>query len=106
MNQFKVRCNKAKTGYQWMGNLGCFDQHLNQNSERKYEFEGCKFVKVSYTHGCSETFQCCVLETHQTSKCALRPFICEYCEEFKSWYKDKDNSVPCPIRNSCEEFQM
>ena len=77
--------NKAK-GCDWEGCLGEIDVHLNQNPAFRYQANGCHFVHVQCLY-CSQNFQRDQICDH-VSTCPRRPYQCEYCQEYNSFYGD------------------
>ena len=109
---FKVYCTHAEKGCCWTGELRQLCGHLNADPVENKQLEGCEFAEIRCMH-CSESLQRSQLAAHQNSFCQKRPWICQYCNEFKSTYYDvvhKHHPV-CgfhPIRcvNSCgQELQ-
>ena len=106
--RLQVYCvNKAK-GCDWEGCLGEIDVHLNQNPTFLYQTNGCCFVHVQCPH-CSQNFQRRQICDH-FSICPRRPYQCEYCQAYNSFYEDvihnhwpdcKCYPVLCP--NGCTE---
>ena len=82
----QVYCANKEKGCDWEGNLGELDVHLNQNPSFRYRTNGCHFVHVQCLH-CSQAFQRDQIFDH-TSTCPRRPYQCEYCQEYDSFYGD------------------
>lgn len=104
---FEVYCINKNCGCQWTGELRQLDSHLNSNPSRENQLKGCQFQQLRCLH-CFRNIQRSLICTHQNKQCQKRPFICKYCEDFKSNYEDVTINhypvcgyylVQCP--NSC-----
>ena len=84
---FKVHCTNKKQDCQWEGELGQLDNHLNYNPSEEKQLEGCQFSKINCLH-CSELFFRSNIQVHQSDQCLRRPFSCEYCKEYDTYYED------------------
>ena len=82
----EVYCTNKAKGCDWVGYLGEIDVHLNQNPSSRYQMKGCSFVHVKCLH-CSQNFQRDQICDH-FSTCPRRPFQCEYCQRYDSFYED------------------
>lgn len=84
---FKIKCCNKKQGCEWAGELGQLDNHLNENPSREKQLEGCIFSQIKCLF-CSKLFLRTNIFFHQCDQCLRRPFTCEYCLEFKSFYEE------------------
>ena len=82
----EVYCANKSKGCDWVGYLGEIDVHLNQNPVSRYQAKGCSFVHVECLH-CSQNFQRDQICDH-FSTCPRRPYQCEYCQGYDSFYED------------------
>ena len=107
---FKVYCVNKEEGCGWRGELGNLDHHLNLNPQDHKEFEGCEFAEIECSY-CSDIVVRNKLLHHKNELCNKRPFSCDYCNEYKSTYKDVIHNhwpvcgchpVRCP--NECGAF--
>ena len=85
--EFKVLCSNKEQGCQWEGELGQLDNHLNYNSSEEKQLKGCQYSQIKCLH-CSEHFPRSKIEVHQSDQCQKRPFSCEYCNDYDSYYED------------------
>ena len=95
--ELKVYCTMKEQGCSWTGGLGALSRHL----------EDCKYVTISCTKGCGESFQRRSLAAHIAKSCPKRTFTCKYCA-FKSTYEEVCNkhwpecaNYPLPCPNKC-----
>ena len=107
LSGFKVFCSHHKEGCQWIGEFGQLESHLNVDPPQHRQLEGCTYVEVP----CQYCFKLCKRSqalVHQSELCPLRPFTCQYCKVFHSYYEDVvSNHMPrcgcCPVAcpNKC-----
>ena len=106
----EVWCSHKKDGCEWRGELGEYEQHLNEDPSQENQLTGCQFVEVGCVHGYGERFQRRHIASHQKGVCPERPYSCEYCREYESTFADVTQDhyldcemypVPCP--NKCQE---
>ena len=104
----KVRCPHKADGCEWEGELGSLQQHLSTNS-----FAGeCRYVDVDCPYACGERVQRRNMEEHESQRCPLRPFTCQYCNNKAThlkitkvhWPVCKKYPQPCP--NECGEEEI
>ena len=86
LSELKVSCTKENEGCSWSGELGDLEEHLNSDPLQEKQLKGCKFVQIQCLH-CSILIKRFDIQTHQDN-CPKRPFTCEHCEEYTSYYKD------------------
>lgn len=86
LSDLKVCCIKGSEGCDWVGELGDLDEHLNSDPLQEKQLKGCKFVKIQCLH-CSSLIKRSDILAHQAN-CPKRPFSCEYCEVYESYYED------------------
>ena len=84
--KLQVYCANKTKGCDWVGKLGEIDVHLNQNPALRYQTKGCPFVHLQCLH-CSQNFQRNQICDH-FSVCPRRPYKCEYCQGYDSFYED------------------
>lgn len=111
LNELQVYCSHKETGCEWMGKLCNLCQHLNVEPQSEGDRQsGCLFASIDCMF-CGEMFQRQEIEKHETDKCSQRPYICEYCADYRSTYEDVTSNhwqvcpsrpVPCP--NECGVF--
>ena len=104
----EVYCANKSKGCDWVGYLGEIDVHLNQNPVSRYQTKGCSFVHVECLH-CSQNFQRDQICDH-FSTCPRRPYQCEYCQGYDSFYEDVLHNhwpvcdfYPVLCQNGCTE---
>lgn len=90
LSDLKVCCIKGTEGCKWVGELGDLDDHLNSEPLQERQLKGCEFVEIQCLH-CSALIKRIDIPTHQDN-CPKRPFTCEYCEVYKSYYEDVVNN--------------
>ena len=80
---------------------------MNSDPQPHCQLEGCPFTIVECLY-CKEGIGRDEIAGHQLEHCLQRPYICEYCAEYKSTFKDVTHSYwpeckaflsPCP--NMC-----
>ena len=105
-----VYCSHRKLGCLWEEELKKLDNHLNSKPSQHQQLQGCQFTQV-HCYFCSEVFQRAIIKAHQDESCPMRPFSCEHCKDFDSYYQDVTDKhwlacshypVPCP--NKCGEI--
>ena len=106
----EVWCSHKKNGCEWMGKLGEFEKHLNENPSQENQVNGCQFVEIKCVHECGGRFLRRNLTTHQIKECPQRPYSCEYCHEYNSTFKDVTqvhyphcHKYPVICRNKCRK---
>ena len=87
LDAFRVHCSNKKQGCQWEGELGQLDNHLNYNPPEEKRLEGCQYSQIQCLH-CSELFLRSNVQVHQSDQCQRRPFSCQYCNDYDSYYED------------------
>ena len=87
LDAFRVHCSNKEQGCQWEGELGQLDNHLNYKPPREKQLEGCQYSQIKCFH-CSELFIRSKIHVHQSDQCQRRPFSCEYCKDYDSYYED------------------
>ena len=107
LHEFCVYCPHRLHGCEWEGELGRLDEHLNSNPLPERQLEGCPFAVIECLH-CEEGIRRDKIAGHQRERCPQRPYMCEYCTEYKSTFEDVVHShwpeckcflLPCP--NEC-----
>ena len=102
----KIYCSKKESGCTWLGELRDLETHLSIG--REDERQGiCGFVEVQCPYECGNIMQRQKLESHKTSDCIKRPFLCPYCSylgtfqgvTIEHWNECKKLPVHCP--NEC-----
>ena len=68
------------------GDLGEVKVHLNLTLIARYQSNGCLFVDIQCAY-CSAEFARCEMPEH-LSQCPKRPFSCECCQNYDSYYDD------------------
>lgn len=105
--EFQVYCTYRNEGCDWIGELGQLDSHLNLNPAVSKLQEGCQHAEIECMH-CLNLIKRCEITVHLSEQCLSRPYECEYCNSYKSTYKDVVENhfptcgflpVPCP--NDC-----
>ena len=109
LNEFKVQCSNYQQGCQWEGELGQLDNHLNYNPTEDKQLKGCQFLEIKCVH-CPDLILRSDIQTHQSDQCPMRPYSCQYCEDFNSSYEDVTTNhwpvcgyYPLPCPNKCGE---
>lgn len=103
LKELEVRCGNYSIGCTWVGELGKFDEHINNM---------CLWGETECEYKCG--FHCKRRDVvgHQLV-CPSRPFSCHYCGNYNSFYGDVINNhwpscgkypVSCP--NRCEHGEM
>ena len=87
LDALRVHCSNKKQGCQREGELGQLDDHLNYNPPRENQLEGCQYSQIKCLH-CSELFFRSKIQVHQSDQCQRRPFSCQYCKDYDSYYED------------------
>ena len=102
----QVYCANQSKGCEWIGDLGEAKVHLNLAPIARYQSNGCQFVVIQCAY-CSANFTRREILEHQ-SQCPKRPFSCEYCQNYDSFYEDVCNhhwtvcgSYPIVCPNGC-----
>ena len=108
LNELQVYCCHKEAGCEWVEELGSLPQYLNLNpQEESGRLLGCQLVSMRCEF-CNDYIQRKVLNEHEESLCSQRPFSCEYCNGYKSFFEDvttnhwpvcPSHPVPCP--NQC-----
>ena len=106
--EYGVYCSNRKQGCQWTGSLGHLERHLNLNSMKGGELDGCQFVSVQCSY-CSKSFARSKIKVHEREECIQRPYSCTFCNEFKGTYGEVTLShwsadcklYPTPCPNKC-----
>ena len=107
----KAHCSHQKDGCEWTGELGQLDAHLNEDPEPEKQVNGCQFVEIHCLYECGDRLQRRYIQKHQTELCTKRPFSCEHCHNYESYYDDVIHnhwpvcgSFPLPCPNQCGSF--
>ena len=107
LHEFRVYCPHRLSGCEWEGELGRLDEHLNSDPLPERQLKGCPFAVIECFH-CKEGIRRDKIAGHQLERCPQRPYMCEYCAEYKSTFEDVAHShwpeckcflLPCP--NEC-----
>ena len=107
LNELRVYCPYRLSGCEWENELVKLDEHLNSDPLPECQLEGCSFAVIECLH-CKEGIRRDKVAGHQLERCPLRPYMCEYCAEYKStfegmihshWSECKCFLLPCP--NKC-----
>ena len=107
LHEFRVYCPHRLHGCEWEGELGRLDEHLNSDPLPERQLKGCLFAVIECLH-CKEGIRRDKIAGHQLERCPKRPYMCEYCAEYKSTFEDVAHShwpeckcflLPCP--NEC-----
>ena len=69
VGELNIRCPKKSAGCEWVGELGCLDQHLGE----------CQYVKVACPNLCDGRVLRRDLEEHKANSCPKRRFTCAHC---------------------------
>ena len=85
LSDFYVCCPNKKHSCEWRGKLSDLNTHLNPGSEHPHK--GCEYAQVT-CQDCSGTYARHLHTEHKSKLCQMRPFICTYCNTFKSSYDD------------------
>ena len=106
LNELQVYCCHKEAGCEWVGELGSLPQHLNLlNYDDR--LLGCQLAELACEF-CGDDIHRRDLQEHEGDKCMVRPYTCEYCENFEStflyvtvhhWPVCPFRPVPCP--NEC-----
>ena len=108
IHRLQVYCANRSKGCQWIGDLGEIEVHLNLNPIVRYQSNGCQFVDIKCAF-CSAQYTRYEIPEHLT-ECPKRPFSCQYCQKYDSYYNDVCNHhlsvcewypILCP--NGCSE---
>ena len=106
LNDMSVYCPQKELGCEWIGKLIDLPGHLKIIDDSQ-QLEGCPFAFLECTF-CGDGIQRKNLKEHKMHKCPLRPYSCEYCDDYESTYEDVTTNhqpvcpsrpVPCP--NQC-----
>ena len=109
VNKLKVYCPNHENGCEWTGELCEVQRHLVADLDKG----GCQFEEVDCQHSvCRRKVQRKFLRIHETEECPHRPFTCEHCGQYNSFYQDVvDKHYPVcdllPVRcpnNCCAEL--
>ena len=110
---FKVQCTHAKSGCEWVDELGLLDHHLNVDPSSDKQLEGCNYVEVQCSHGCGGYFQRRLLANHQGEECPKRPYSCNYCRDYASTFEELANNhwpeckcYPLSCPNHCTPYAI
>ena len=104
----QVYCANKSKGCEWIGDLGEVEVYLNLTPIARYQSNGCQFVDIQCAYYSAEYLRR-EMPQHLT-ECSKRPFSCEYCLNYDSYYDDVCSShwsvcdyypVPCP--NGCSK---
>ena len=88
LNELQVYCCHTEAGCEWAGELGSLPQHLNVKPQDEGDrLSGCQLVSIGCVF-CGDDIQRKDLKKHEEGKCSERPYICEYCEDYKSTFED------------------
>ena len=105
----QVYCTNKSKGCEWVGNYGEIEVHLNQRPDKRHRLNGCRFVHIQCMY-CSASFPRYDINDHH-SQCPSRPFSCEFCQSYDSYYDDVFTNhwpmcryypVLCP--NNCNSY--
>ena len=110
LNKLQVYCCHKEAGCEWVGDLGSLTQHLNVQVDMQEginRLSGCQLEKLACKF-CGDDIPRRDLLEHEGDKCIVRPYSCEYCENFEATFRDvtidhwpvcPSRPVPCP--NQC-----
>ena len=110
LHEFRVYCPHRLHGCEWESELGRLDEHLNSDPLPERQLKGCLFAVIECLH-CKEGIRRDKIAGHQLERCPKRPYMCEYCAEYKSTFEDVAHShwpeckcflLPCP--NECTSY--
>ena len=75
--QLSVYCTNKSGGCEWKGELGELDKHINSgpSDSPSVQLSGCHLAEIDCFY-CSEEFQRCNLEEHQSKHCPRRLITC------------------------------
>ena len=95
LNEMEVYCSNKELGCKWKGEFGKLLQHLNVESETNNYEESCLFTSIECTF-CRKNIQRQDLAEHKSKKCPLRPYSCDYCNDYESTCEDVTTNH-CPV---------
>lgn len=105
----QVYCGNKSKGCEWIGCLGEVEVHLNRKPHERYMSQGCQFVDITCRH-CSKSFKRSEITDHEGC-CPKRPFSCEYCQNYDSYYDDIVSNhwpecafYPVLCSNNCDQY--
>ncbi len=103
---FKVWCDKKESGCNWSGELRDLDAHQNlEPSSEEERYLGCEYAEIECLFNCGKSFTRRMLNNHETEICELRPYVCQFCNDYSSTYitvvdhhqpECLFRTVPCP----------
>jgi len=108
INEREVHCSQKEYGCLWLGKLSELDEHLNS------DVDGCHYVLTPCPLSCEEEVCRCKLQQHLEEECQLRPYVCEFCNNYSFTFEDvttqhyskcPDFLMPCPNQCSDEKFK-
>ena len=91
LHELCVYCPHHPHGCEWEGELGKLDHHLNSDPQPQYHLQGSPFTIVECLY-CKEGIGRDEIAGHQLERCLQRPYMCKYCAEYKSTFKDVTHS--------------
>ena len=108
--ELKVHCKNRSADCDWQWELRELDKNLNLESVKGQ----CDFVDIKCPLKCGQSLQRRVLEKHQSSECAKRPFSCRYCYHKSNYEKVVNDHWPkcqhfpkvCPNKCSTNEIEQ
>lgn len=105
----QVYCGNKSKGCDWIGCLGDAEVHLNRKPHERYMLQGCQFVDIPCRY-CSNSFKRSEVSHHEGC-CPQRPFSCEYCQNYDSYYDDVATNhwpicafYPVLCSNNCDQY--
>ena len=100
LNGLDVYCSNKDSGCDWTGELRTLELHVNayEHSDDN-KLNGCSFTLLACTY-CDQKIQRGDLREHETEICDLRPYSCDYCNDYSSTFVDvTENHWPlCDFR--------
>lgn len=101
LQQLQTHCPNVEDGCKWKGFLKDVDRHLNYSPSVGKILEGCQYVSIQCPHCCSNLPRS-KMKTHQLIQCPRRPFTCQFCSSYTSFFNDvQENHWPV-----CQNFMI
>ena len=88
--------------------LGALEKHLNENPGPSDRLVGCPIIELGCLYCAKQLHRRCI-HAHEEDECRLRPFSCDYCNDYASSFEDvvvnhhpvcERYPLPCP--NKCD----
>lgn len=112
MKHIEVYCSYRTDGCSWSGKFQDFERHLSCSDDGSGNTRGCAGAKSKCPY-CNIIISKGKLERHTKNVCVKRPFVCQFCAEYKSTFEDVVSThrpacafYPAPCPNDCGEMIM